>query len=953
MAINLNYSTGKSARPTSATFGTAPSQDPSGLQRVGQSLSQMSNQFANISNTLNQQDKSAQELVARKAYAVQQQAANESAQALDDAINNGNTDKIKEAQNNFNLLKDQTVNDYLPEDGGDIQVTRDSILTNYGSQYKNLYGALDRSTRSNKNIAIATKSIDTASKAAESAMTTLNLQYGADKAIPIDNFKTLLTDPVKGVLVSDRDELEYNALPNDSLKDTFLRRKLDFFNTAVERSFLHAKSDTEIDQLQEYYGNLFQSYELFNNIPQASEKYDTAVIKAREFVTENKNDLAKEIVQEQSNNLKNNITILNDAKNLSQSSRAVVLLDAQLADVDPNVNDADYTIYETAKTLVALHSPLGGDEIADDIAKAFPDMVSPEIVNTVRNNMDTPYSLALKSMVMAKPEDRPEVNQYWMDRPEFVTIASEYHSEIVSGFNTVLKEFDRNMSNGNTLKGMASIDPVIQSLVSQGKIAEANLYYKEEYINTEIFGGRGFPSDLADIETAGFELGVDSNVLAGRYNNILDKNVNNYEALYNNVLTALQDPASTTKEEKNMYQLLALTLPGVIAKGEGPTSAQLSKVVNNFAGAQQAYKNGSTEDKKDIDDLYKRLEAEQGNYTKYSRGNNIFGESGLKRQLMFLNIAMESENEAEADFAENMVKGYLFQSIHGPENMSYKDAVKELAELENTDFNDYEAPVPILNGFVTTLPAEVRALVDPSIGRFQGQPLEELGQNIKARYDEGIQGIKFDPPIGALSSIYTSFLPEGPMNTAILAKGRESEVAEIYTMTELAYLAASGFDPTNNKDLVEQFDLEGKFDWQDPRYYDLETGRVTRMGAKALIKGIMNNTTDTGVPIAKVAGHSYYHDNGVRKKRIELAFRNGKGYTTVQNNSKFNVDDALALTKMVLADEQNMAVMQVMGGSFTNQNLNRILDYLDDTGMFAEQYLPEPIAGSRIQKFPN
>lgn len=951
MAINLNYSTGKSARPTSATFGTAPSQDPSGLQRAGQSLSQMSNQFANISNTLNQQDKSAQELVARKAYAVQQQAANESAQALNDAINNGNTDKIKEAQNNFNLLKDQTVNDYLPEDGGDIQVTRDSILTNYGSQYKNLYGALDRSTRSNKNIAIATKSIDTASKAAESAMTTLNLQYGADNSIPIDNFKTLLTDPVKGVLVSDRDELEYNALPNDSLKDTFLNRKLDFFNTAVERSFLHAKSDTEIDQLQEYYGNLFQSYELFNNIPQASEKYDTAVLKARKFIAENKNDLAKDLVEQQSNNIKNSITIINDANNLSQISNAVVLLDAQLADVDPNVNDADYTDYETAKTLVALHAPLGGDEIADDIAKAFPDMVSPEIVNVVRTNMDTPYSLALKSMVMIEPEDRPEVNQYWMDRPEFVTIASEYHAEIVSGFNNTLKEFDRNMVNGNTLKGMASIDPMIQTLVSQGKIAEANLYYKEEYAKTGIFEGRGFPADLADIETAGFELGIDATVLAGRYNNLLEKNVNNYEALYNNVLTALQDPDSTTKEEKNMYHLLAMTLPGVIAKGHSPTSAQLSKVVNNFAGAINAYKNGSPEDIKDVDDLYKRLEAEQGNYTQYSLGNNIFGESGLKRQLMFLNIAMESENEAEAEFAENMVKGYLFQSIHGPENMSYKDAVKELAELENTDFNDYEAPVPILNGFVTTLPSEVRALVDPSIGRYQGQPLEELGQNIKARYAEGIQGPQ---KYGGLSSIFTAFLPEGPMDAAILQKGRESEVAEIYTMAELAFLAVSGFDPTNNKALVEQFDLEGKFDWQDPRYYDTETGRVTRLGAKGLIKGILNNTTDTGVPIAKVAGHSLYNDDsGVRKKRIELAFRNGKGYTRVQNNSKFNVDDALALTKLVLADEQNMAVMQVLGGSFTNQNLNRILDYLDDAGMLAEQYLPQPIAGSRIQKFPN
>jgi hypothetical protein len=947
MAINLNYSTGKSARPTSATFGTAPSQDPSGLQRAGQSLSQMANQFSNISNTLNQQDKSAQELVARKAYAVQQQAANESAQALNDAINNGNTEKIKEAQNSFNLLKDKTVNDYLPEDGGDIQVTREGILTNYGSQYKNLYGSLDRSTRSNKNIVIATKEIDTTSKKAESGWTQINLQYGAANAVPLEVSQQYLNDQ----FVLDVDRLNYDALPSKALKESFIENKLDVFNRAAERSFLHAKSDAEIAKLEEYYGNLFQSYELFNNIPQASEKYDKAVAKATEFVAKNKNNLDKEIVKEQSDNIKNGITILNDAKNLSQMSNAAVLLDAQLADVDPNVPDADYTIYETAKTLNDLHAPLGGDKIADDISKAYPDMVSPETVEAIRTNMDTPYSMALKSMVMTKPEDRPEVNQYWLDRPEFVTIASEFHSEFVSGFNNVLKEFDRNMTNGSTLKAMASVDPMIQNLVSQGKIAEANLYYREEYVNQGLFEGRpGFPADLADIETAGFELGIDATVLAGRYNNLLDKNVSNYEALYNNVLTALQDPDSTTKEQKNMYHLLALTLPGVIADGQGPTSAQLSKIVNNFAGAQQAYNDGTVEDKKDIDNLYERLEAEQGNYTEYSLGNNIFGEAGLKRQLMFLNIAMESENEAEAEFAENMVKGYLFASIHGPEKMSYKAAVKELAELENTDFNNYEAPIPIANGFVTTLPTEVRALVNPDIGRFQGQPLEELGQNIKARYAEGMQGPQ---KYGLQSSIFTAFLPEGPMDAAILQKGRESEVAEIYTMAELAYLAVSGFDPTNNKDLIEQFDLEGKFDWQDPRYYDSETGRITKLGAKGLIKGILNNTTDSGVPIGKVAGHSYYYENGVRKKRINLAFRNGKGYTKVQNNSIFNVDDALALTKLVLADEQNMAVMQVLGGSFTNQNLNRILDYLDEAGMFAEQFMPVYVTPSRIQKFPN
>jgi hypothetical protein len=926
MAINLNYSTRRQEKTPANAFGTKPTSDPSGLKRAGQSIAQIGQSFSQMAQTLDQQDKSAQNLTAQKAYALQQQAANEAAFNLTAAIDEGNNEKIIAAQEAFDQLKAKTVNDYLPENSGGISVTRDSILTNYSSQYSNLYGALDRSTRSHKNVTAATRGIDTANKQSESEWTGLNLQYGAANEVPLEMLQEYLVggevpkldtnpDPEKNINI-----LEYNALPDDKSKKAYLEGKLAIFNRSMERSFAHIKDEDDIRQFEQYYGDLFQSYTLFSNLDNPTEKYDEAVIGAYQLLQEQGVELKKEKVKAQLDRVKNANNTFLEGTTLVTSSNDTIALNAVASGIEAGVEDIDYADLEVNQILTSLATPLG-PELAEAFKTAsdmFGDNISEEALEAISSSLDSELSLTLKSMAMMKPEDRPEASQFWAQRPEFITIPSEYRSKFVTFFNNFTKNFDDAMARGDAFTAMKNIDPMILKLSNEGRVAEANLYYQEEYVKKGIFVDRGFPGEIANISTEGFEFGTDDIVVADRITKVFENNVGNYEALYDNIQVALSDPAYTTKAQKNLYHLMSMIMPQVIEQGHYPSSPVITGLINNFAKGVNNYEKAlGTEERKDIDTLFNRLALVQDNYAKERAGDSIFGELGLKKELMFMNIYKEADTQAQQDFAERMVKGYLYTEIV-TNGKSYKEAVQSLQEYEDKQLNAYEAPVPIDswgNSFVAVLPSEARAYVETDIGQSQLQPLEELfGQlfNLDV-YAGNIEG---------------------------MAKARESEWAKVYTMSEIALLAVSGFDPTGNKDLIQQFNLGDTFDWQNPIYYEQETGKITRKGAKALIKGIMSNTTDDGQPIAKTLGHSYVFENGQRKKKINFGFKSGTGYSKVQAKSLFNVDDAVELAKMVMTSEQNIFNWRTPGSGFNNQNLDRLLDYMEEAQFFAPDYEP-------------
>ena len=926
MAINLNYSTRKQEKTPANAFGTRPTSDPSGLKRAGQSTAMIGQSFSQIAQTLDQQDKSAQNLTAQKAYALQQQAANEAAFNLTAAIDEGNNEKIIAAQETFNQLKSKTVNDYLPENSGGISVTRDSILTNYSSQYSNLYGALDRSTRSHKNVTAATRGIDMVNKQSESEWTGLNLQYGAANEIPLQILQEYLVggevpkldtnpDPEKNINI-----LEYNALPDDKSKKAYLEGKLAIFNRSLERSFAHIKDEDDIRELEEYYGNLFQSYTLFSNLDNPTEKYDEAVIGAYQLLQEQGIELKKEKVKAQLDRAKNANNTFLESTTLVTSANDTIALDAVASSIETGVEDVDYTDLEVNQILTSLATPLGPElaEAFKTTSDMFGDNISEEALEAISSSLESELSLTLKSMAMMKPEDRPEASQFWAQRPEFITIPSEYRSKFVTYFNNFIKNFDDSMARGDAFTAMKYIDPMILKLSNEGKVAEANLYYQEEYVKKGIFLGRGFSGEIANISTEGFEFGTDDTVVADRVIKVFENNVNNYEALYDNIQVALSDPQNTTKAQKNLYHLMSMVMPQVIEQGHTPSSEVISELINNFAKGVNNYEKAlGTEERKDIDTLFNRLALVQDNYAKERAGDSIFGELGLKKELMFMNIYKETDTQAQKDFAERMIKGYLYTEIVS-NGKSYKEAVQSLQEYEDEQLNAYEAPIPIDswgNSFVTVLPTEAREYVQTDVGQSQLQPLEELF------------GQLFD------LDIYAG-------NIEGMAKARESEWAKVYTMSEIALLAVSGFDPVGNKDLIKQFGLGDKFDWQNPIYYDQKTGKITRRGAKALIKGIMSNTTPEGQPIAKTLGHSYVFEDGQRKKKINFGFKNGTGYTKVQAKSLFNVDDAVELAKMVMISEQNLVNLRTAGTGFNNQNLDRLLDYMEEAQFFAPEYVP-------------
>jgi len=184
-----------------------------------------------------------------------------------------------------------------------------------------------------------------------------------------------------------------------------------------------------------------------------------------------------------------------------------------------------------------------------------------------------------------------------------------------------------------------------------------------------------------------------------------------------------------------------------------------------------------------------------------------------------------------------------------------------------------------------------------------------------------------------------------------LAKGKKSEIATVYTMTEFALLGLSDFDPTGIKKLVKDYGLKDNFE-ENPIYYNTELGKPTRLGLQAIIKGGLTNEDQYGQRRVKLSGHRYEFRGGERVKLPQFQAWNGRSYVNITTPSKFSVDKATEITKKIMIDEQNIFNMRVKTG-FEKENLDRLLDYLDDQGMLAPQYTAEPVAGSLIQKFPN
>ena len=489
MSIQLNYNVSKSARPGANVFSQPLSKDVSGLQRAGQAIGQLGQAAGKIAEVYDAQDKSAQNLLGMKAYSALTEDVNLKASNLESAIANGNNDAIKLAQDEFDSLKDKSILDYIPQDSAGVEITRDSVLTNYGTQYTQLYGGLSRKLEKQKGSQYAKNVIFNETKEQETDYTGLIVKYGKNP-IPLEEVQTYTNKHFN----LEEDTEAYNALPSDTLKEAYAKNKLELFNLLLNKSLTGVKTEADLDNVRLNYDTLFGAYEIFRNIPGASEDYQNAIQAVQDNIDENKLEFAKENAEEMLDLAAKSLDTQFKSDTLATSNTSLLALDNIAALVETGVAGVDYTILEDIR-------------IFQDFTKVDPD-----------NYLESDFTKLLKVLARTPTDQRPDVSQYFGAQvdgelaivfPELLQISSDNKTKLENHITSFIEKFDTLMEEGDGMQAMASIDPYVQKLLKDGKAAEANLYIQNEYIDKGVFAGRNFPAFFADISTEGFDNDTD------------------------------------------------------------------------------------------------------------------------------------------------------------------------------------------------------------------------------------------------------------------------------------------------------------------------------------------------------------------------------------------------------------------------------------------------------------
>ena len=971
MAINLNYNVRPSVRPDSDAFGPKPIRDPGGLQQSAQALQSVSQSMADISQALDKKDQSAQTLLAQKAYSNWTSGFNTAQDNYKQAINNGSNEEIQAAEAEFQRFKTFDVNnpEFVGKSSG-VVINRESVMQPYVNAASESFKAKENEFKHLKPYAVAANTQIDLDNKTEQHLIGLTSKYGVGNPIPEkDGDLAIFGDPTNpnnpGILNVERDTAIYEgALTNES-KEGFLQNKLsDVLNIAKYQIEQALTAEAAQNTANKYQG-IIENYPLFANLQNPGQELVTYLDNAITNISNrNKADttVKHNFSAEQFQSVENLSEIVLQSPNAIALTGNLNKLDMALKVFEGTVTDADGNLIEGQFNFAENLTP-GTTEYDkyEDIKKLYEFSTTTPEGEPTDVYTDTILGQWMVNHLNTPINERPAVNQYFTVGDAIQLNDLDFLNNYVT---TVTKAFDERMQAGDSAGAVALIDPEIGQLLFNGHFQEANLKYKQKYLDgyqdTEVpeksqdpllANYKGAPNGLVKLNTEGFSLTANASVISSTVQQTIKDNPG--ELIYNlheTVSRAKLNPAAYTKEQMNLFYMLDYVLPTVLDNPNfdpnNPVSldqTQFQVSVKEITDALKEY-NARSEDEDDpmtdrINRYAKYLLGDEERFKMvggYFMGTKDTHESYLGNRHEAL--ILEGGNTEEREFLSTLVKAKLYKILKKDPTISEKDAAYELAKFEqkhldvptNTQFNVGG------NNYAVSLPSEFDEflLVDKN-----GVPLPKhkrdgffgLGELSRTLYNlPGAYGIDFDPETNASEARANAVLN--------VSKGRVEQYAETYAMLVMTEgLLDGSFDYNSLRLMAEENDWN--YDFEDPKFYDHKNEKFTRLGVDAFIKGMMRLSDESGKPMSTISGYTYETRGSERVKVPVVMMTSGSGYVKLKTNSNFpSVQHFASKTNNYMSQEQSTHIGTYKFGYFSHSMKDRILDVYDHTGRLGDEY---------------
>lgn len=976
MAINLNYNVRPSTRPDSDAFGPRPTRDPGGLQQSAQALQSASQSMASISDVLDKKDQSAQTLLAQKSYSNWTSAFNIAQENYKQAINKGSNEEIQAAQLEFEKFKTFNVNnpEYAGKSSG-VVVNRESIMQPYVNAASESYKARENEFKHLKPYALAANTQRDLDSKTEQHLMGLTSKHGVGKPIPeSEGDLAIYGDPTNpnnpGILNVERDTAVYEGLLTEEAKEGFLQNKLLDVLSIAKNQIEQSYTEVSAQKLANKYQNVLVNYPLFANLQDPGKELETYLSNAVQNITRRNNaeDTVKHnIAAEQFKSVDNLSDITLDSQNALTFPGNLMKLDMALKVFEGAVTNeegeviegqfnfaenltpgtTEYDKYEDVKKLLEFSTTNSEGEPTDVYSETV-------LGQWVVNHLNTPIN------------ERPPVNQYF-------TIGDAIQLNDLTLLNnyvtTVTDAFDTRMAAGDSAGALMLIDPEIGRLLYDGKYQEADVKYKQRYLEGFVDlefeedsyepllpKYQGAPNGLVNLNTEGYSLNDSASVISSTIQQVIIENPG--ELTYNlheTISRAKDNPGAYTENQMNLFYMLDYILPTVLNDpnfdADKPftldqTAFQIN--VKEVTDALETY-NARPQDREDdpiIDKVNEYAQFLLGSETRLVPSGGFFMSDPSTHESYLGNrheaLLLEGGNSQEAEFISTLVKAKLYDIVKKDPRISEKNAAYELAKFEqtyldvptNTQFNVGG------NNYSVSLPSEFDQflLVDKNNVPLPKHKRDGLfgivgtGELTRSLFNlAGSYGFDFNPDTNA---------EQAKQNAALnVSKGRVEQYAETYAMLVLTEGLLNGsFDYNSLRLMAEENDWD--FDFESPKIYDSKKQKFTRLGANAFIKGMMKLSDKSGKPMSTISGYTYETRFGERVKIPVVAMSSGSGYVNLKTNANFpTVQHFANEANAYMALEQSTHISTWKFGFFSHSMKDRILDQFEDYNKFGDDYV--------------
>jgi len=971
MAINLNYNVRPSVRPDSDAFGPKPIRDPGGLQQSAQALQSVSQSMTDISQALDKKDQSAQTLLAQKSYSNWTSAFNIAHENYKQAINKGSNEEIQAAEAEFQRFQTFDVNnpEYVGKSSG-VVINRESVMQPYTNAASESFKAKENEFKHLKPYAVAANTQIDLDNKTEQHLIGLTSKYGVGNPIPEkDGDLAIFGDPTNpnnpGILNVERDTAIYEgALTNES-KEGFLQNKLSDVLNIAKYQIEQALTVEAAQNTANKYQGIIENYPLFANLQNPGQELVTYLDNANTNISNrNKEDatVKHNFSAEQFQSVENLSEIALQSQNAIALTGNLNKLDMALKVFEGTVTDADGNLIEGQFNFAENLTP-GTTEYDkyEDIKKFYQFSTTTPDGEPTNVYTDSTLGQWMVNHLNTPINERPPVNQYFNVGDAIQLNDLNFLNSYVT---TVTKVFDERMQAGDSAGAVALIDPEIGQLLFNGHLQEANLKYKQKYLDGYddledpessrdplLDNYKGAPNGLVKLNTEGFSLTADASVISSTVQQTIKDNPG--ELIYNlheTVSRAKQNPDAYTPDQMNLFYMLDYILPTVLNNPNfdpnnpvtlDQTQFQIS--IKEVTDVLESYNNRTADEDDPIADKVNR-------YSKYLLGDEeqfrMMGGYFMSDPSMHESylgnrheaLILEGGNTQEAEFISTLVKAKLYDLIKNDPKIKEKNAAYEIAKFEqkhldvptNTQFkvggNDYSVSLPSeFNEFL---------LVDK-----EGVPLPKhkqdgffgLGELSRSLYNiPGAFGVDFNPETDA---------SEARTNAGLnVSKGRVEQYAETYAMLVMTEGLLNGsFDYNSLRQMAKENDWDYEFD--NPKFYDHKNQKFTRLGVNAFLKGMMRLSDESGKPMSTISGYTYETRYGERVKVPVVMMTSGSGYVKLKTNPNFpSVQNFANDTNAYMAKEQSTQMGTWKFGHFSHSMKDRILDQYEDLNRFGDDY---------------